>query len=327
MEVVRKSTSDEWKSYGEILRRIDEAKQWIVGDWLVDGMNHFELEHGPKSKHGGTGLYEEAERLLGVSRGTLQNQKSIAEQFKFSQRCENLTWVHHCEVAPIKSLVESKKGKLRYGDTNQEKIQEMLAKAEENRWSTRELHEEVKRYQRQQDEMIRLANEPEKYSVIYADPPWKYSDKLIEGYGAAEHHYPPMSIKELCSLPVKHRAADNAVLFMWVTAPFADEWLPIIQAWGFEYKAQFVWDKVKHNFGHYNSVRHELLLICTRGTYLPETNELKDSVISIERSEEHSSKPEEFRELIDALYPTGNRIELFARKAVPGWDRWGDESE
>ena len=264
MEVARKSTADEWANYGEILKRIDEAKQWIVGDWLVDGKRHY-----------GDGLYQEAGKILGIDSSSLMTLASIAARFEILLRNKNLSWNHHKEVASVKLLVEDKKGRLSYGGPDKEKMQDILAKAEANNYSVRDLREEVKRYQRQQDEMIRLANEPEKYSVIYADPPWKYSDKLIDGYGAAEHHYPPMSIKELCSLPVKQRAADNAVLFMWVTAPFVDECWPIIDSWGFEYKTCFVWDKVKHNFGHYNSVRHELLLVCTRGTYLPETNELK----------------------------------------------------
>lgn len=170
------------------------------------------------------------------------------------------------------------------------------------------------------------------YGIIYADPPWKYSDKLIEGYGAADHHYPQMSIKELCEYQdsngksVKDLAGDNAVLFIWVTSPMLEESFKVINAWGFEYKTSFVWDKVRHNYGHYNSVRHELLLICTKGSYTPEHGELFDSVQSIERSDRHSEKPEEFRTIIDILYPSGKRTELFARKQVDGWESWGNEA-
>lgn len=165
-----------------------------------------------------------------------------------------------------------------------------------------------------------------KYSVIYADPPWCYGDKLIEGYGAAEHHYPAMTIDELCELPICDLAADNAVLFLWVTSPMLAECFRVIDAWGFTYKASFVWDKVKHNYGHYNSVRHEFLLICTRGSCLPENGVLYDSVMSLERSERHSEKPEHFRLLIEAMYPGGKKIELFARTRPPGWDVWGNEA-
>jgi hypothetical protein len=75
-----------------------------------------------------------------------------------------------------------------------------------------------------------------------------------------------MPIAELCALDVKARAADDAVLFLWVTSPMLEVSFQVIKAWGFQYKTSFVWDKVKHNFGHYNSLRHEFLLICTRGS-------------------------------------------------------------
>ena len=113
---------------------------------------------------------------------------------------------------------------------------------------------------------------------------------------------------------------------MWATCPLLEDALELCKAWGFKYKAQFIWDKIKHNMGHYNSVRHELLLICTKGSCTPDNVKLFDSVQSIERTE-HSRKPEEFRQIIDTLYVHGSKIELFARgKAVDNWEVWGNES-
>jgi N6-adenosine-specific RNA methylase IME4 len=169
-----------------------------------------------------------------------------------------------------------------------------------------------------------------KYRVLYADPPWRYSNSGIIGsdnYGHVERHYPTLSIEELCALEVRGLADDNAVLFLWVTSPLVLDASRVIDAWGFKYKTSFVWDKVRHNFGHYNSVRHEFLLVCTRGSCLPDVPTLVDSVQSIERTE-HSAKPEEFRRIIDRLYTHGRRLELFARGAeTDGWDRWGGEAE
>lgn len=164
-----------------------------------------------------------------------------------------------------------------------------------------------------------------KYRIIYADPPWKYGDNLVDGYGPAINHYQLMTIPELSALPVKGLAGEDAVLFLWVTSPLLDECFEVIQAWGFEYKTSFIWDKVRHNYGHYNSVRHELLLVCTRGSCPPDVPELFDSVQTIERTEIHSQKPMEFRTIIDTLYPNGKRIELFARELIPGWETWGNE--
>jgi N6-adenosine-specific RNA methylase IME4 len=165
----------------------------------------------------------------------------------------------------------------------------------------------------------------DKFRVLYADPPWKYGDQLTERYGAARFHYDSMTIPELCALPVADLSSDDAVLFLWVTSPMLLDSAAVVKAWGFNYKSAFVWDKVKHNLGHYNSVRHELLLLCTRGRCLPDISKLFDSVVSVERTR-HSEKPEAFREIIDALYPHGNRIELFARREVPGWRTWGNGS-
>ena len=164
-----------------------------------------------------------------------------------------------------------------------------------------------------------------KFRVLYADPPWKYGDQLTEAYGPTKFHYPAMSISELCALPVADLCEKDAVLFLWVTSPLLFECAPIVKTWGFEYKSSFVWDKVKHNMGHYNSVRHEFLLIATRGSCLPDIPELIDSVQSIERTK-HSEKPEEFRAIIDKLYPHGKRIELFARAEAKGWERWGNQT-
>jgi len=167
-----------------------------------------------------------------------------------------------------------------------------------------------------------------KYRVIYADPPWSYSDKATTGAiqsGGAEGHYPSLSIAQLCKLDIASRCQKNAVLFLWVTAPLLAECWPVIKAWGFTYKASFVWDKIAHNMGHYNSVRHEFLLICTRGSCTPDDPKQIDSVQSIKRGK-HSAKPEAFRKIIDGMYPHGRRLELFARGPVPKhWQAWGNE--
>jgi site-specific DNA-methyltransferase (adenine-specific) len=128
-------------------------------------------------------------------------------------------------------------------------------------------------------------------------------------------------------MPIKEICDKNSVLFLWATSPKLEQAFSIIREWGFEYKTSFVWDKVKHNFGYYNSIRHEFLLIAGKGSSTPDSKKLHDSVISIERSKVHSEKPEFFRDLIDELYTWGNRIELFHRgkEIKKGWDSWGNE--
>lgn len=163
-----------------------------------------------------------------------------------------------------------------------------------------------------------------KYRVIYADPPWSYGNTQPDYHPEQRDHYPVMSLAEICDLPVGQLTEDNAVLFLWVTSPILRESFDVIRAWGFQYKASFVWDKVKHNMGHYNSVRHEFLLIAVKGSCQPDVAKLYDSVQSIERTT-HSRKPPEFRQIIDSLYPHGKRLELFATEAIEGWETYGNQ--
>lgn len=170
------------------------------------------------------------------------------------------------------------------------------------------------------------------YRILYADPPWKYVGlNQADEYGHAERHYDCLTDEQLCSYrvggrrPVRELADKNAVLFLWVPSPLLERSFQVVRAWGFEYKASFVWDKVRHNIGHYNSVRHEFLLICTKGSCKPDTPKLVDSVQSIERSATHSEKPSRFYEIIEAMYDHGRRLELFARRQRQGWDVDGNE--
>lgn len=165
-----------------------------------------------------------------------------------------------------------------------------------------------------------------KHRVLYADPPWSYGNSMPPGTGVPTDHYPCMSLDEICELPVKDMAEDDSVLFLWTTSPHLEESFRVIEAWGFKYKTSFVWDKVKHNMGHYNSVRHEFVLVCVRGSCQPDVRKLFDSVVTEERTE-HSKKPEVFYEIIDTIYPHGARIELFARSKRKGWKSWGLESK
>lgn len=161
------------------------------------------------------------------------------------------------------------------------------------------------------------------YRVVYADPPWQYENSGLNQ--SAQQQYDTMNIDAICELPVEGIAADDAVLFLWATSPLLPEALKVIDAWGFEYKTSFVWDKARPNYGFYNSVQHEFLLLATRGTCTPDIDERIPSVVRIERTERHSTKPAAFRELVDKLYPHGPRVELFAREAADGWVVWGNE--
>jgi N6-adenosine-specific RNA methylase IME4 len=162
-----------------------------------------------------------------------------------------------------------------------------------------------------------------KYRIIYADPPWDYGAHAQPDYQTEQRdHYPVMPLPAICALPVKQWAEDRAVLFLWVTSPILEKAFEVVHAWGFEYRTTFVWDKIKHNMGHYNSLRHEFLFICTRGACQPDKQQLFDSVQSIERGK-HSAKPDEFYDIIETIYTHGARLHMFPRQAREGWDDYG----
>lgn len=160
------------------------------------------------------------------------------------------------------------------------------------------------------------------WSVIYADPPWRYDD--AEPTRAIENHYPTMTHEEICNLTIP--AADDSVLFMWATSPKLTEALAVMDAWGFTYRTSMVWVKDRIGMGYYARQRHEFLLIGKRGNLpVPEPVDRPDSVVEAPLGR-HSEKPSIVAETIVRMYPHLPRVELFARQARLGWDVWGNEA-
>jgi N6-adenosine-specific RNA methylase IME4 len=167
-----------------------------------------------------------------------------------------------------------------------------------------------------------------KYGVIYADPEWRfevYSQKTGMDR-SAENHYPTSPTDEICARPVSDIAADDCVLFLCATAPMLPDALRVMEAWGFKYKSQLIWRKDHVGTGYWFRNGHELLLVGTRGKVpAPAPGTQFDSVINAPKSE-HSEKPDRFYEIIEAYFPNLPKIELNARRARAGWDRWGNEA-
>ena len=170
-----------------------------------------------------------------------------------------------------------------------------------------------------------------KYSIIYADPPWRYDMK--KGQGVAENHYSTMGIKEICCLPVQENCAKDCARFLWVTFPQLPEAFKVIKAWGFCYKTvAFVWIKQNKSgrgyffgLGYWTRSNAEICLLAVRGK--PKRVSKKVFQLIVSPLQEHSRKPAEARERIVELMGNLPRIELFARQQSPGWDVWGNEVE
>jgi N6-adenosine-specific RNA methylase IME4 len=172
-----------------------------------------------------------------------------------------------------------------------------------------------------------------KYSVIYADPAWKFKTYSEKGLGRSpEAYYDCMSIDEIKQLPVADYAADDCVLLMWVTDPFLQKSFEVIESWGFVYKTVgFYWVKgnwlvgdLKHcasdfsmGTGYWTRANPEQCLLAKRGNPKRINVDVRKLIISPRR--EHSRKPDEVYERIERLC-AGPYIELFARQRREGWD-------
>ncbi len=164
----------------------------------------------------------------------------------------------------------------------------------------------------------------EGYEVIYADPPWRYSFSRSKSR-RVENQYETMSMSELRDCPVP--VADDAVLFLWATAPKLREALDVMKWWGFEYKTNAVWDKGRIGMGYWFRGQHELLLVGVRGKYSPPQAKVRIPSVISSRREQHSKKPDLVASYIRRCFPEAKRIELFARGPREGWEVWGYEAE
>lgn len=169
----------------------------------------------------------------------------------------------------------------------------------------------------------------EKYNIIYADPPWKYERQ--KGEGVAADRYQTMAIQDIRSIPVDKIAADDAVLFLWVTFPKLREGLSVIDSWGFQYKTcAFNW--IKQNpksdsffvgLGFWTRSCSEICLLATKGH--PHRASPNVRQLCIAHRMQHSKKPDEIRDRIVELCGDLPRIELFARERYEGWECIGNE--
>lgn len=162
------------------------------------------------------------------------------------------------------------------------------------------------------------------FSLIYADPPWQYDFSNHSGK-VCENHYPTMTTEAICDLAVSDVAAPNCILFLWATNPKLKDALAVVEAWGFDYKTNAAWEKTGLGLGYYFRQNHELLLVATRGQPgVPTAPARPPSVIHAKKGR-HSEKPDLVRDLLNRMYPGAHCLELFARKAHPGWAAWGNQ--
>jgi len=185
-------------------------------------------------------------------------------------------------------------------------------------------------------EELRAAFPGRRFGTILADPPWQFTNRT--GKVAPEHRrlsrYGTMTLDEICVLPVGELAGPVAHLYLWVPNAILLAGLQVMAAWGFEYKSNIVWHKIRKDGGpdgrgvgfYFRNVT-ELLLFGIRGknarTLAPGRRQVNYLAT---RKREHSRKPTEIYPIIEACSPSP-RLELFARGMHPGWSVWGNQAD
>lgn len=174
----------------------------------------------------------------------------------------------------------------------------------------------------------------QRYSTILADPPWQFQNRT--GKMAPEHRrllrYPTMELQEIMELPISKIAAAKSHCYLWVPNALLQEGFKVLEAWGFTYKSNLVWYKIRKDGGpdgrgvgfYFRNVT-ELILFGVRGSMRTlDPGRVQVNLIST-RKREHSRKPDEIYDLVEACSP-GPYLELFARFKRDGWDQWGNEN-
>lgn len=174
-----------------------------------------------------------------------------------------------------------------------------------------------------------------KYKTIYADPPWQFQNRT--GKIAPEYkrlnRYSTMSLEEICNLKVNQIADENSHLYLWIPNALIQEGLRVMKAWGFKYKTNLIWYKIRKDGGpdgrgvgfYFRNVT-EIILFGIKGKIrTADPGRTQVNLLSTMKKK-HSEKPIEFYNLIESCSPSP-RIELFARQKREGWDSWGNEIE
>ena len=170
------------------------------------------------------------------------------------------------------------------------------------------------------------------YGAILIDPPWSFRvwNTSSPSRKTASHYYPTMALADIAAIPVAALAAPDCALFMWATMPNLQEAFEVGRAWGFEYRTcAFTW--VKNNprgfgfymgLGYWTRANAELCLLFTKGSPKRKAKDVRQVIMAPLR--QHSRKPDETYERIMRLVD-GPYVEVFARRAWPGWDAIGNE--
>lgn len=296
---------DDWCALGVKLCTGSKVINWWIGDWWASGQHSY----GERAKVAAQGIF-------GREFQTLRNVASVCASIETSRRRDGLSFSHHAEVAALP--IPQADALLDRAESEGLSRNELRAIVNQTKVS---VGEQVSSDTCTTEDLDRLVTRGKKFGTIYADPPWQYDNQGTRA--ATGNHYSGMTVDELCALPVKELAADDAHLHLWTTNAFLFECPRIFEAWGFEYRSAFVWVKPQMGIGNYWRNSHEYLLTAIRGDAKRFNDHSLKSWVECDRSA-HSAKPEHVRHMLERASP-GPYLEMFGRLPAPRWTVWGNQ--
>lgn len=310
LRISDETTFEEWADLGRWLQSVERSVMWWIGDWWAFG------EH----KYGARKALVTSDDWEGPTYQTCKDAASVSRRFERSERSDLLPWSHYRQALSLPKTDATS----------------ILGEAEREGWSVRETRAQVNRLKnearlpaapaarvdgRKVTDFEALVRNGERFGCIYADPPWQYDNQGTRA--ATGNHYGGMTVEELCALPVREIAADDAHLHLWTTNGFLFECPKIFEAWGFEFRSSFIWVKPQIGIGNYWRNSHEFLLTAIRGNAKRFNDHSMKSWLECERGR-HSAKPEHVRHMLEKASP-GPYLEMFARSGAPNWTVWGNQ--
>ena len=271
---------------------------------------------------------KKAKENLKLSGGRGVKGKQISAEVKPIETRKELSKVanvSHDTIAKVKKIQaeasEEVKAKLSTGEVSINSAYQEIKK-EEKKKNRLEKIEEIKQ------EISKGLKAPNGlYDVIAIDPPWEYSERGGSSSKSFEDNgnrggvdYPTMTVEELKKIKIP--AKNDCVMFLWTTHAFLKDSFDLLNAWGFNYKATIVWDKVKMGMGRNIRMQVEFCLLATKGN--PILNGSGERDIITEPRREHSRKPEAFYTKVDNM-TAGYKLDYFAREKRENWFTYGAE--
>jgi len=312
-------------------RHLSAGQRALAAAYMVATSSRGRNQHTNKGAAVAAPSQEEAAALFDISPDSIQRAKKVLADAAPAI----IEMVRKDELAIAKAAQVAKLPKKDQLKALRSKKVEVLAQADEIKAKkcAEVRKERIKTIQNRVANNKPLSTAGGPFSLIYADPPWRYEATGQSGSRLRiENQYPTMEIEDICALPVASICDDDAMLFMWVPSSLLEDGLQVLNAWGFKYVTQAVWHKNGGNADYQGGVfyqGHESIFVGRRGNGLPapETENKFSSVIEAPRTE-HSKKPELVYDMLETMYPDfkTNFCELFARNEHDGWSSWGNEA-